>query len=124
MTLLEDVQAEYEGLLGEPMTHYPANGVVDEGDDFWYRDDGWDRSSGTEFTGIVDTARIEDISEDAGFDKEIEIAVRTGFEGADTGDLVEFDGGREAVVVTMTNLRAQGRNYSTILGLREDTDGN
>lgn len=124
MTLLQDVQAEYAGLIGEDMTHYPANEVVDEGDNFWHKEDGWDKSSGTDFKGVVDTARIEDISEDAGFDKEIEIAVRTGFDGADTGDLVEFGDGREAVIIAMTELRAQGENYSTIFGLREKTDGN
>lgn len=120
MSLLEDAQKEYDGLLGEEIIHYSNTGATDEGDEFWYGDEeNWDRENGTSFDGIFESATREEESQASGIDVDYEGTIRTNYDGAVNGDLFKLSSDSEWVVIEKTRLRYSGVNYGFLYDVKE-----
>jgi len=119
MTILEDAQAEYDGLVGEELTYYPPKEPQDEGDEFWYDDEqGWDRNNGTDFEGTLESTATEETLERAGFQTDVEGVIRSSFTDSETGGLVE-GADSEWIVVEETELRYSGGSYGALMAVRQ-----
>lgn len=116
MSLLGNGVRELQSMMGQPLTHYPHNGYDGGADDFWQDDQGWDKTAGTDFKGIVEQTLDDETLEEPGFDEQSESAVRTGYDQVSEGDMIEFDS-REWIAISVTTHRTQGDKYQYLIGV-------
>lgn len=115
--MIEDGAAVNIEMRGSEVTVYPHNGYDDQGDDFWYEDQGHDKGSPTTVTAIIQNLPTDEELMAAGFDENAELSM-TCVEGTfEEGYLVEV-GSHEFIITSKVTKFSQNIEFMTMYGLK------